>query len=89
MTNPPLPPPCANYARKQPECPNVLWTGLGGIGQLGIRSAYAEQGIHVSQLVIGGAIEEGHKEKDPKVLAETLWSLHDKRDKFRVEVATG
>ena len=32
---------------------------------------------------------EGHKEKDPKVLAETLWNLHDKRDKFRVEVATG
>jgi NAD(P)-dependent dehydrogenase (short-subunit alcohol dehydrogenase family) len=47
------------------------------------------EGIHVAQLVIGGAIVEGDDEKDPAKLAEVLWDLHAKRDRMRVEVATG
>ena len=39
--------------------------------------------------MIGGAIVEGDKDKDPAVLAQTLWDMHSKRDQFRVEVATG
>ena len=37
-----------------------------------------------AQLVIPGSIEEGHPQKDPTVLAETLWSMHTGRDEFRV-----
>ncbi|MBV9817765.1 MAG: SDR family NAD(P)-dependent oxidoreductase [Solirubrobacterales bacterium] len=48
-----------------------------------------EDGIHVAQLVIGGAIVAGDKDKDPEVLAGVLWDLHDRRDRLRVEVATG
>ena len=48
----------------------------------------AKEGIHVSQLIIGGSIVAGDAEKDPPKLAEILWDLHVKRDRFRVEVAT-
>ena len=48
----------------------------------------AKEGIHVSQLIIGGSIVAGDAEKDPSKLAEILWDLHVKRDRFRVEVAT-
>ncbi len=41
-----------------------------------------EEGIQVSQLIIGGAIVAGDKEKDPEVLARI-------GDRFRFEVATG
>jgi methylmalonyl-CoA mutase cobalamin-binding subunit len=47
-----------------------------------------EDGIHVAQLVIGGAIVEGDEEKDPAKLADVLWDLHARRDRLRVEVAT-
>ena len=47
-----------------------------------------EDGIHVAQLVIGGAIVAGDDEKDPTKLADVLWDLHAKRNKLRVEVAT-
>jgi len=47
------------------------------------------EGIHVAQLVIGAAIVEGDAEKGPAKLADVLWDLHVKRDRMRVEVATG
>lgn len=43
-------------------------------------------GIAVFQLIIGGAIVAGDKEKDPDVLAEKLWTLHTERDTFRAQV---
>lgn len=46
--------------------------------------ALADDGIHVAQLVIPGAIEPGHAKKDPEVLAERLWEMHSSRDEFRV-----
>jgi short-subunit dehydrogenase len=54
-----------------------------------LHEVLGEEGIQVSQLVIGGAIVAGDKEKDPEILAQILWDLHDKRDRLRVEVATG
>ncbi|GAA1874796.1 SDR family NAD(P)-dependent oxidoreductase [Lapillicoccus jejuensis] len=45
------------------------------------------EGIHVAQLVIGGAIVEGDEEKDPAVLAERLWALHTGRDQVRDQVS--
>jgi NAD(P)-dependent dehydrogenase (short-subunit alcohol dehydrogenase family) len=54
-----------------------------------LHAELAKEGIHVSQLIIGGSIVAGDEEKDPPKLADILWDLHAKRDRFRVEVATG
>ncbi|MES4886877.1 SDR family NAD(P)-dependent oxidoreductase [Streptomyces sp. NPDC096012] len=43
----------------------------------------ADEGIHVAQLVIPGAIVAGHPRKDPAVLAESLWGMHRNRHGFR------
>ncbi|MBC7630850.1 MAG: dehydrogenase, partial [Flavobacterium sp.] len=52
-----------------------------------LNEVLGEEGIQVSQLIIGGRIVEGDDEKDPDVLAELLWSLHTGRDKFRHQVS--
>ena len=67
---------------------SVAFAGQSAYVEL-LHQVLGEEGIQVSQLIIGGAIVAGDKEKDPEVLAELLWDLHDKRDRFRVEVATG
>ncbi len=67
---------------------SVAFAGLSAYLEV-LHEVLGEQGIQVSQLVIGGAIVAGDKEKDPEVLAGVLWDLHAKRDRFRVEVATG
>ncbi|MCW2820610.1 MAG: Dehydrogenase [Marmoricola sp.] len=45
------------------------------------------QGPYVGQLVIGGAIVEGEKDKDPDVLAHRIFALHTERDRFRDQVS--
>ena len=67
---------------------SVAFAGQAAFVQL-LHETLGEQGIQVSQLVIGGAIIAGDEEKDPAKLAEVIWDLHAKRDRFRVEVATG
>ncbi len=67
---------------------SVAFAGQAAFAQL-LHETLGEEGIHVAQLVIGGAIVEGDPEKDPAKLAEVLWDLHATRDRFRVEVATG
>jgi len=49
----------------------MLYDALGG------------EGIHVAQLIVPGAIVPGHPRKDPAVLADTLWGLHQDRQGFR------
>jgi short-subunit dehydrogenase len=39
--------------------------------------------IHVSQLIIPGAITPGHPKKDPAILAATLWDIHQGRTGYR------
>ncbi|MGW3954102.1 SDR family NAD(P)-dependent oxidoreductase [Streptomyces sp. NPDC004752] len=48
-----------------------------------LHDALVDEGIHVAQLVIPGAIVAGHERKDPDVLADTLWRLHRDRHGFR------
>lgn len=43
----------------------------------------ADDGIHVAQLIIPGAIAAGHPDKDPDVLADRLWSMHANRSGLR------
>jgi NAD(P)-dependent dehydrogenase (short-subunit alcohol dehydrogenase family) len=67
---------------------SIAFAGETAYAQL-LHEALGEEGIQVSQLIIGGSIVAGDKEKDPEILAGVLWDLHTKRDRFRVEVATG
>ena len=69
---------------------NVTGTSIAFAGQAAyaelLHEVLGEEGIQVSQLIIGGRIEEGDASKDPDVLAGRLWDLHSKRDAFRVQV---
>ena len=70
---------------------NVTGTSVAFAGQAAyaelLHEVLGEEGIHVSQLIIGGQIIEGDAEKDPDVLAEHLWRLHSERDTFRFQVS--
>ncbi len=61
---------------------SIAFAGESAYGQM-IHEALAGDGIHVGQLIIPGAIIPGHEEKDPRVLADTLWSMHQERGDFR------
>ena len=76
----------------------AVGASVGGYNAMKVQtvwSAYAQvlheqlqgEGIAVSQLIIGGAIEPGSKDKDPEVLAEKLWKLHTGRTTFRTQVS--
>lgn len=67
---------------------SVAFAGQTAYAQL-LNEVLGEEGIQVSQLVIGGGIIAGDPEKDPAVLAEHLWDLHTKRDRFRHKVSAG
>lgn len=64
---------------------SVAFAGQAAYAQL-LHETLGEEGIQVSQLIIPGRIESGDPEKDPAVLAEHLWQLHTKRDRFRLVV---
>ncbi len=61
---------------------SIAFAGESAYGQM-IHEALAGDGIHVGQLIIPGAIIPGHEENDPRVLADTLWSMHQERGDFR------
>ncbi|MEV7033912.1 SDR family NAD(P)-dependent oxidoreductase [Streptomyces sp. NPDC093272] len=61
---------------------SVAFAAESAYGHL-LHDALAGEGIHVAQLVIPGAIVEGHARKDPAVLADTLWAIHRDRHGFR------
>lgn len=65
---------------------SVAFAGQAAYVQL-LNEVLGEEGIQVSQLIIGGQIIEGDPEKDPDVLARILWDLHAERDTFRRQVS--
>ena len=65
---------------------SVAFAGQAAYAQL-LNEVLGEEGIQVSQLVIGGRIIAGDSEKDPDVLAGHLWDLHTRRDRFRHQVS--
>jgi NAD(P)-dependent dehydrogenase (short-subunit alcohol dehydrogenase family) len=71
---------------------NVTGTSVAFAGQAAyaelLHEVLGEEDIYVGQLIIGGAIVAGDKEKDPDVLADRIWQLHSKRDTFREQVST-
>lgn len=66
---------------------SIAFAGQAAYAEM-LNEVLGEEGIQVSQLIIGGAIVEGDDEKDPKVLADLLWELHARRDRFRVQVSS-
>ena len=66
---------------------SIAFAGQAAYAQL-LNEELAAEGIQVSQLIIGGAIDGSDPQKSPEALAEQLWSLHTERDRFRVQVAT-
>ncbi|MBJ7352919.1 MAG: SDR family NAD(P)-dependent oxidoreductase [Rhodococcus sp.] len=66
---------------------SIAFAGQAAYAQL-LNEELAAEGIQVSQLIIGGAIDGSDPKKSPEALAEQLWSLHTERDRFRVQVAT-
>ena len=65
---------------------SIAFAGQAAYAQL-LNEVLGEEGIQVSQLVIGGRIIPGDESKDPDVLAGHLWDLHVKRDRFRIQVS--
>ncbi|WP_247828341.1 SDR family NAD(P)-dependent oxidoreductase [Arthrobacter antioxidans] len=65
---------------------SVAFAGQAAYAQL-LHEVLGEEGIHVSQLIIGGRIIEGDPEKDPTVLADVIWGLHARRDTFRHQIS--
>jgi len=65
---------------------SVAFAAQAAYAQL-LHEVLGEEGIQVSQLVIGGKIVAGDPEKDPDVLAGLLWDLHTRRDRFRHQVS--
>ena len=71
-------------ARPNPQVAgtSIAFAGESAYGQM-LHDALADEGIHVGQLIIPGAIAAGHPRTDPAVLADTLWAMHTDRDGFR------
>ena len=65
---------------------SIAFAGQAAYAQL-LNEVLGEEGIQVSQLIIGGGIIAGHPEKDPAKLAEHLWNFHAKRDQFRLQIS--
>ncbi len=65
---------------------SVAFAGQAAYAQL-LNEVLGEEGIQVSQLIIGGRIIAGDAEKDPDMLAGHLWDLHTKRDGFHHQSA--
>lgn len=70
---------------------NVTGTSVAFAGQAAyaelLNEVLGEEGIQVSQLIIGGRIDPDDEEKSPEALAEHLWRLHSERDTFRYQVS--
>lgn len=65
---------------------SVAFAGQAAYAEL-LHEVLGEEGIHVSQLIIGGAISEDDDEKSPAALADKLWDLHTERDTFRFQIS--
>ena len=61
---------------------SIAFAGQSAYAQM-LHDAVVDDGIHVAQLIVPGAISAGHPRKDPSVLAELLWSMHRDRSGLR------
>lgn len=62
---------------------SVAFAGESALARM-LHDSLAAENIHVTQLIIPGAIQQGHPHNDPAILAERLWRQHVGRGEFRV-----
>lgn len=62
---------------------SVAFPAESALGEM-LHAELADDDIRVRQLIIPGAIEEGHPDKDPEALATTLWRMHAEAGDFRL-----
>ena len=61
---------------------SIAYAGESAYAQM-LHETLRDDGVHVAQLVVPGAIVPGDPDKAPAVLADLLWSMHVRRDGFR------
>lgn len=61
---------------------SIAFAGESALAQM-LHDTLAPESIHVTQLIIHGAITPGHPRTDPAALADTIWQLHTHREGFR------
>jgi NAD(P)-dependent dehydrogenase (short-subunit alcohol dehydrogenase family) len=61
---------------------SIAFAGESAFARM-LHDTLVDENIHVGQLIIPGAITEGHPTHDPAVLAEHLWQHHVERREFR------
>jgi len=61
---------------------SIAFAGESAYAQM-LNETLADDGIHVGQLIVLGAIEEGHPKTGPEALADLLWKMHRDRAEFR------
>jgi NADP-dependent 3-hydroxy acid dehydrogenase YdfG len=64
---------------------SVAFAGQAAYAQI-LHDELADEGIHVAQLIIPGAIDPSTPDQSPDALADRLWGLHVGRDRFRLTV---
>lgn len=68
--------------------PKVAGTSIAFAGESALATmlhdTLAPDGIQVGQLIVPGAIRQGHPTHDPAVLADKIWHLHTHPEEFRV-----
>jgi NADP-dependent 3-hydroxy acid dehydrogenase YdfG len=64
---------------------SIAFAGLTAYAQM-LHEVLRDEGIHVAQLVIPGAMVDGDPVKGPDVMAGHLWDLHTGRRDFRFQV---
>ncbi|MBT2475803.1 SDR family NAD(P)-dependent oxidoreductase [Microbacterium sp. ISL-103] len=65
---------------------SVAFAGESAYGQM-LHDALADEGVHVGQLIIPGAIGGGDPLYEPKALADRLWTIHVEPGDFRTTVS--
>lgn len=60
----------------------VAFAGETAYAQM-LCEALEPDGIKVRQIIIPGSIEPGHPDKDPEILAATIWDMHANSTEFR------
>ena len=62
---------------------SVAFAAESALGEM-LHAELSVEGIQVRQLIVPGAIEQGHPNKNPAALADELWRLHTEPGEYRV-----
>ncbi|QXT63472.1 SDR family NAD(P)-dependent oxidoreductase [Tessaracoccus palaemonis] len=61
---------------------SVAFAGESALGEM-LHETLRDEGIHVTQLVVPGAIDPNDPQRSARAIAERIWRLHTERGEFR------